>query len=199
MKKQRTKRGGCGKSVGTALLTAALVLGTACNSQAVNKDTADSAKDPPVITSASYQHTLYNGQPQPVEARTAAADAPPLVVTYFRSEADFLSGAGGTKEIPVNVGSYYARIERPAGNGYREGPPVKVEYYIQKTFFPLNAEERQEFVYDGTPKPVIVSAPADITITYYSAGGGAQKLLAGPPVERGSYRALLSYAGGEHY
>jgi hypothetical protein len=29
--------------------------------------------------------------------------------------------------------------------------------------------------------------------------GGAQKLLAGPPAERGSYRALLSYPGDEYY
>ncbi|MDR2181447.1 MAG: hypothetical protein LBN92_02085, partial [Treponema sp.] len=190
MKKQNTRRGGygagtvrtrCGKGAGTALVIAVLVLGTVCNSQPAGQGSAAAeadGKEPPLITSASYQHTLYNGQPQPVKAETAAAGAPPLVITYFRSEADMLSGTGGTREIPAAVGSYYVRIERPAGNGYREGKPVKVEYYIQKTFFPLNAEERQEFVYDGAPKPVIFNAPAGITVTYYTAGG-AQKLLAG--------------------
>jgi hypothetical protein len=36
------------------------------------------------------------------------------------------------------VGKYYVRIERPAGNGYRAGPDVKVEYFIQK---PLGGEQ----------------------------------------------------------
>ncbi|MDR1250124.1 MAG: hypothetical protein LBK63_12585, partial [Treponema sp.] len=41
-------------------------------------------EDPPVITSATYQHTLYNGKPQPIEAKTARENAP-LVVAYFAS------------------------------------------------------------------------------------------------------------------
>jgi hypothetical protein len=143
---------------------------------------------------------LYNGQPQPVEARASSNDTAPFVITYFRSEKDLLSDTGGTREIPVDVGTYYARIERPAGNGYREGKPVKIEYFIQKTFFPLNVQEKQEFIYDGKPKPVIFDAPATVTVTYYTgAESGSQKLLASPPAERGSYRALLSYTGDSRY
>jgi hypothetical protein len=87
-------------------------------------------EDPPIITSASYQHTLYNGQRQSIDAR--AAKEVPLIVTYFRSEDELERNVGGTTEAPREVGVYYARIERAAFNGYRAGPPVKVEYRIQK-------------------------------------------------------------------
>ncbi|GHV85480.1 hypothetical protein AGMMS50230_10880 [Spirochaetia bacterium] len=169
-----------------------LILATVCNStgSAQGED-----EDPPIITSATYQHTLYNGRPQSVDVRSASDDAPPFVITYFRSEDDMLADRGGTKEIPVDVGSYYVRIERPAGNGYREGTPVKVEYTIQKAFFPITAKEKQDFRYDGSPKPVFFEAPADISVEYYS---GEQK-LAGPPVQRGTYRVVLSYAGDVRY
>ncbi|MDR3301535.1 MAG: hypothetical protein LBT01_03280 [Spirochaetaceae bacterium] len=88
--------------------------------------------DPPIITSASYQHTLYNGGRQPIDARAAKDDTPEFIVTYFLSEEAMLRNEGGFSEAPSEVGKYYVRIERPAGNGYRAGPDVKVEYFIQK-------------------------------------------------------------------
>jgi hypothetical protein len=87
--------------------------------------------DPPIITSASYQHTLYNGRGQDIEAEAAKEDAP-RTVTYYTSAEDYETGANGFSEAPSAVGVYYARIRRPAGNGYREGPDIKVEYHIQK-------------------------------------------------------------------
>jgi hypothetical protein len=93
-------------------------------------------KDPPIITSASYQHTLYNGESQPIEVKAARDDAPPFVVTYFASEADLENGVGGRTEAPSEVGVYYARVERPAGNGYRQGNAIKVEYHIQRALPP---------------------------------------------------------------
>jgi hypothetical protein len=97
--------------------------------------------DPPIITSASYQHTLYNGQRQPIDARAAKDDVPPLVITYFHSEENLLQNVGGTTEAPSDVGTYFAKIERPAGNGYREGPSIKVEYHIQKPLSPAVQNE----------------------------------------------------------
>jgi hypothetical protein len=88
--------------------------------------------DPPIITSASHQHTLYNGRPQPIEATAAKDDVPTFIITYFLSEEARLSNEGGFSEPPSDVGDYFVRIERPAGNGYRQGPPIKVEYHIQK-------------------------------------------------------------------
>jgi hypothetical protein len=88
--------------------------------------------DPPIITSATYQHTLYDGTRQPIEARAAKDDIPPLVVTYFTSEENLENGVGGSGEPPAEVGDYWVRIERPAGNGYKAGRPITVEYHIQK-------------------------------------------------------------------
>jgi hypothetical protein len=172
------------------LLIAIIVFVVSCK-------TPKELEDPPIITSATYQHTLYNGQPQPIDA-TAAKDVSPFVITYFRSEDDLLNNSGGTAEVPREVGAYYARIERPAGKGYREGKPVKVEYYIQKTFVPIEAEPRQEFNYDGTPKAALVRSPVTLAISYYNEAA-PQVLLAGPPVERGRYRAAVSYPGDERY
>jgi len=119
----------------TVLLPA--VLG-ACQSEKVPA-LEDPAADPPIITSASHQHTLYNGRSQPIEAQAAKDDVEPFVITYYHSEDALLRNEGGFSEAPVEVGTYFAKIERPAGKGYRAGPPVKVEYHIQKALvFPAD-------------------------------------------------------------
>jgi hypothetical protein len=159
--------------------------------------TREELEDPPIITSATYQHTLYNGQPQPIDAQ-AAKVVSPFVITYFRSEDDLLNNTGGTMEAPSEVGVYYARIERPTGKGYREGKPIKVEYHIQKTFVPIEAEPWQEYDYTGTPKPLRVNSPVTLTIHYYNETE-PQAQLAGPPVERGHYRGVINYTGDDRY
>jgi hypothetical protein len=93
---------------------------------------ACSTKQAPIITSASMQHTLYNGKEQPIEAKAAKDDIPPLEVTYFMSEADLIADRNGTTQAPSEVGYYYVRIRRPAGNGYKAGRDITVEYHIQK-------------------------------------------------------------------
>jgi hypothetical protein len=45
-------------------------------------------EDAPIITSATYQHTQYNGRNQAVEVSAARDNAPPFIITYFRSEAE---------------------------------------------------------------------------------------------------------------
>jgi hypothetical protein len=164
--------------------------------------TQEVLEDPPIITSATYQNNLYTVQPQPIEAR-AAKEVSPFVITYFRSEDDLWNNARGTVEVPSEVGAYYVRIERPAGKGYKEGKPIKVEYYIQKTFVPFEAELRQEYDYDGTPKAVLVKSPVTLTISYYNEAAPGEPAprtaLAGPPVERGRYRAAVTYPGDGRY
>jgi hypothetical protein len=49
----------------------------------------------------------------------AKDEVPPLAAAYFRSEEDLEQGRNGVVEPPADVGDYYARIERPGGNGYR--------------------------------------------------------------------------------
>ncbi|MDR1893474.1 MAG: hypothetical protein LBQ61_02120, partial [Spirochaetales bacterium] len=110
--------------------------------------------EPPIITSATYQHTLYNGQPQPISAETARPGPPPVELTYFPSEEALFNDQGGTSQAPVEPGRYYVRIRRPEGNGYAAGRDISVEYTIQKALLHIVAEESQSFPYDGSPKPV---------------------------------------------
>jgi hypothetical protein len=109
---------------------------TACSSQ---KDSA--LLDPPIITSATYQHTLYSGRGQSIDARAAKEDAP-LAITYYTSEADYDADRNGFAGPPSEVGVYYARIRRPEGKGYKQGRDIKVEYHIQKPLPPPEAVNR---------------------------------------------------------
>ena len=156
-------------------------------------------EDPPIITSATYQHTLYNGRGQSIEAVAAKEGAPPPVITYFRSEEDLHADRDGSSEPPAEVGDYYVRIRRPAGNGYRAGNDITVEYHIQKALITINAEARQEFVYDGSPKAVVFSVDQNVEpgIAYYRSARAEP--LNGVPTERGVYRAVISYSGDAHY
>jgi hypothetical protein len=128
---------------------------TACTSK-------QALEDPPIITSATHQHTLYNGRGQPIEAVAAKEGAPPPVITYFRSEEDLHADRNGSSEPPAEVGNYYVRIRRPAGNGYRAGKDITVEYHIQKALVTITAEARQEFAYDGIPKAVVFSVDQNV-------------------------------------
>ncbi|MDR1319725.1 MAG: hypothetical protein LBJ90_08875 [Treponema sp.] len=157
---------------------------------------------PPIITSATYQHTLYNGKPQPVEARAAREGTAPFVVTYFPSEEALLGNEGGTPEAPGAVGVYYARIERPAGNGFAAGPDIKVEYHIQKALVAIRAEEKQEAFYDGKPKEARAAAepPLPLDFAYYRGTAfDPAAALSGPPVEAGLYSVLVSFAGDANH
>jgi hypothetical protein len=159
-------------------------------------------EDPPIITSATYQHTQYNGRGQPIEASAAKDDVPPFVVTYFSSEDDYYGDKGGVTAAPAEVGDYYARIERPAGNGYKQGQNIKVEYHIQKAFIGITADSVQRLVYDGKPKEVAIQTEpmVELDIRYFDPGEtAAGEALAGPPVEKGSYRALITFSGNERY
>jgi hypothetical protein len=167
----------------------------ACSSQ---KD----LEDPPIITSATYQHTQYNGRSQPVEISAAKVDVPPFVVTYFTSEENLEKNEGGLSEAPAEVGDYYVRIERPEGNGYRKGGNIKIEYHIQKAFISITAEPVQRFTYDGKPKEALVHTepPVDLVVTYFITGNpGDDSPLASPPAARGRYQALISFPGNERY
>jgi hypothetical protein len=183
---------------------------TACSSR-------QSLEDAPIITSATHQHTLYNGRGQPIEAVASKEGAPPPVITYFRSEEDLHADRNGSPEAPAEVGDYYVRIRRPAGNGYRAGNDVTVEYHIQKALVTISAEERQEFAYNGSPRAVVFYVDQNVEpgVAYYhavssmqrsdrlqAAGPGAGSrgfLLGGPPIERGVYLAVISWNGDAHY
>jgi hypothetical protein len=91
--------------------------------------------DPPIITSATYQHTLYNGRGQSIDAG-AAKENVPVIVIYYASEADYNADRNGFADAPSEVGLYYARIRRPEGKGYKQGRDIKVEYHIQKPLPP---------------------------------------------------------------
>jgi hypothetical protein len=158
-------------------------------------------EEAPIITSATYQHTQYNGRGQAVEAAAAKDDAPPLVITYFTSEEDLERDRNGSAAPPREVGDYYARIERPGGNGYRQGKNIKIEYHIQKAFLSIIADPLQRFRHDGKPKEIAARTepPSDIRVSYFTADDSSGTALAAPPAERGRYRALLVFPGNERY
>jgi hypothetical protein len=162
------------------------------------------AEEAPIITSATYQHTQYNGRGQPVEVSSARDDVPPFIVTYFRSEADLEQDRNGSPEPPAEVGDYYVRIERPAGNGYRQGNNIKIEYHIQKAFISIIADPVQRFVWDGEPKGAVARTeppeePA-LVVSYRAVDkAGPAVPLAGPPVERGRYRVSVVFPGNDRY
>ncbi|MDR2143174.1 MAG: hypothetical protein LBP29_02260 [Treponema sp.] len=157
-------------------------------------------EEAPIITSATYQHTQYNGRSQAVEV-TAAKDDAPVVITYFRSEEDLEQNRNGSAEPPLEVGDYYARIERPAGNGYRQGKNVKIEYHIQKAFISIVADPIQRAAWNG--KPVEITARAEppagppLVVSYFAAGDPVP--LAGPPAGRGRYRVTVVFPGNDRY
>jgi hypothetical protein len=168
-------------------------------------------EDPPIITSATYQHSLYTGKPQPVEAAAAKSGTAPFIITYYPSLDALERDEGGTTETPSAVGDYYARIERPEGNGYAGGRPVPVEYHIQKAFVNITAEEKQRYPYDGSPKPAQASAdaPVKLTVSYFPSetdrrrgtasngqptGGSVQA-----PKEPGTYYVVVSFPGDGNY
>jgi len=179
-------------------VTTALVFATifvACTSK-------QTLEDPPIITSATYQHTLYNGRGQPIEATASKEGAPLPVITYFRSEEDLHADRNGSSKAPAEVGDYYVRIRRPAGNGYRAGKDITVEYHIQKALVTISAEARQEFAYNGSPRTVVFSVDQNVEpgVAYYHAASVMRGFpLSGPPVERGIYRVVISYAGDAHH
>ena len=100
------------------------------------------------------------------------------------------------------------RIARPAGNGYRRGRDVKVEYRIQKAIVDIKADAKQHFVYDGSPKAAGASAeivsldgaqPEALELTYAYFADPGENPLPGPPSRRGVYRVRISYPGSAHH
>ncbi|MDR1468162.1 MAG: hypothetical protein LBT00_02590 [Spirochaetaceae bacterium] len=158
-------------------------------------------EDAPIITSATYQHTQYNGRNQPVEVKAAKEDVAPFVVTYFRSEEDWEHGLNGNLEPPSEVGDYYARVERPEGNGYRQGRPIKIEYHIQKAFITIAAEPVQRFLYDGKPKTItaVAEPPQDPSLVFSYFAHNGSVALPSPPAEKGVYRVTVVFSGNERY
>ena len=179
----------------TFIVTAAALSFTACTSR-------QALEDAPIITSATHQHTLYNGRGQPIEAVAAKEGAPSPVITYFRSEEDLHADRNGSSEPPAEVGNYYVRIRRPAGKGYRAGKDITVEYHIQKALVTITAGDRQEFAYDGSPKAIVFSVDqnVELDVAYYHAASAMRGFpLSEPPTERGVYRAVISWSGDAHY
>jgi len=190
------------KKIGICGMAAVLVLVLAACLSENEALESGSLKDPPIITSATHQHTLYNGRGQPIEAASAKDDAPAPVVTYFPSEEHLLRNEGGSAEAPSAVGDYIVRVERPEGNGYRRGPDVKVEYHIQRALIVIKADDRQEYGFDGNPKPVAASAdpPVELSFAYYPlSADAADPPLSGLPADRGVYRVRISYPGNANY
>jgi hypothetical protein len=162
----------------------------------------DALEEAPIITSATYQHTQYNGRGQAVEVAAVKDDVPPFIITYFKSEEDLEQNRNGSVEPPLEVGDYYARLERPAGNGYRQGKNIKIEYHIQKAFLSIIADPVQRAAWDGGPKEIAAHTepPQEPPlIISYAAANPAAAALASPPTERGRYQVTVVFPGNDRY
>jgi hypothetical protein len=179
------------------VLLFAILVQASCNSRRTSR-----IEDAPIVTSASYQHTLYNGRHQQIEARTEKNDAI-LEVMYFDSLEELEKNKAGTLAAPSEVGDYFARVSRPAGKGYAEGPPVTVEWHIQKAFIEIRADAKQTAIYDGTRKSIEASAepPVPLDVSYRKIEGAApsREGSSRPPVEPGDYLVTVSFSGNNNY
>ncbi|MDR2619060.1 MAG: hypothetical protein LBC62_09335 [Treponema sp.] len=178
---------------------------------------------PAEIISPLKQSVVYNGRPQPVDARSDR-DVP-LVVTYYPSLGAWWFDEDGTREAPVNAGLYYVKINRPAGNGYARGEDVMVEYSITKAVITIKAEKVQSASYNGDPKRVQASSEPQVPLSfsYYPAPevrAAAVKALSQPdenalsgistalrglkrveraPIEQGVYYVVVYYPGDDNH
>ena len=120
-----------------------------------------------------------------------------------KSEADLEQDRNGSVEPPAEVGDYYARIERPGGNGYRQGNNIKIEYHIQKAFISIVADPVQRFAWDGGPREIAArTKPPEeppLVVSYTAADDPAGIPLAGPPSRRGRYRVGVVFPGNDRY
>jgi hypothetical protein len=197
----------------------------ACKTPGGADVTADGnpARPSPKIVSPLYQEVIYNGKPQPIDAR-AEIDAP-LNVIYYPSPTARYMDEEGYDDAPVEAGVYYAKIKRPSWNGYAQGEDVDVEYHIKKAAVEIAAEEFQVAVYNGDPKRVTASAePAvRLSFSYYpnaevahaairaliqpDAGtkSGVSAALRGlnrverAPIEQGVYYVIVYFPGDDNY
>jgi hypothetical protein len=176
------------KMLTAAVAVCAALIFTACLSKQV-------LEDAPIITSATHQHALYNGMGQPIEAKVSKEGAPTPVISYFLNEEDLHADKNGSSEAPSEVGDYYARVRRPAGNGYKAGKDITVEYHIQKALVTISADEKQEFAYDGNPKEAVFSVDQNVKLNIVYCLFTSDTPLQGPPSERGLYSVFISYDG----
>jgi hypothetical protein len=193
------------------LASIALLIGIGSVILAACGTKAGDLEEPPIITSATHQHTLYTGKPQGIEAKALREGAAPFVITYYPSLEALEKDEGGTTQEPSAVGDYFARIERPAGNGYARGRDIPVEFHVQKAFVTITAEEKQEAAYDGQPKTVKAraDAPVDLVFTYFPGMAARQQGTApnGQPIggstqaprEAGVYYVVVSFPGDGNY
>jgi hypothetical protein len=203
---------------------AALLSFGACNSLPETEPPEEpDAASPPEIISPLEQSVVYNGRPQPVDAR-AAGDIL-LIVTYYPSKGAWWFDEDGTREAPVNAGTYYVKISRPAGNGYAQGEDVMVEYHIKKAAVNIIAEKIQGASYNGDPKRVQARSEPGLPLSYsyYPSAGvraAAAQAFSRPdestrstasaalrglkrveraPIEQGAYYVIVYYPGDDNY
>jgi hypothetical protein len=196
-----------------------------CKTSGGTIETGENLKTPPPFISPLYQETVYNGKPQPIEARAAAGDIPDMIIVYYPSENARWFDNDGTFEAPTDAGVYYVKIIRPSGNGYDRGEDLMAEYRIKKADVRIIADSRQSAAYNGDPKRVTASAepPVPLSFSYYPAPevrqtavralvepgedtqSGISAALRGlrrverAPIEQGTYYTVVYFPGDENY
>jgi hypothetical protein len=194
-----------------------------CKTLDGEKNDEEPGKPSPEIVSPLYQEVVYNGRPQPIEAR--AEINIPLEVIYYPSPTARYFDEEGYANAPVESGIYYAKIKRPAWNEYARGEDTDVEYHIKKARVDIIAEESQIAVYNGDPKRVTASAEPAVLLSfsYYpnaEVAHAAIRALAQPdadssssvaaalrglkrversPIEQGLYYVVVYFPGDDNY
>jgi hypothetical protein len=173
------------------------------------------AKEPQFI-SELYQRAVYNGLPQPVEARFTVDISPALV--YFNSMEDLEQNRGGFPRAPSDSGLYYVRVENPSA--LNDEAEIIIEYFIDRAPITIIAEEKQEALYNGDPKRIKAEAdaPVQLSTSYFlnpearsaaslpdtqaeqrSAALRGYKRVERPPIEPGTYYVNVYYDGDKNY
>jgi hypothetical protein len=168
------------------------------------------------------QERVYNGEPQPIEAQSSTATAPPFVVTYYTSEEACAAREGGKSKAPAGAGLYYVRVEQ--GGGLDPELSVIVEYLIEKAQVTILADEKQSAYYNGDPKRVMAVSEPPLTLSFsyypnaeareaaaraFSQPGGDTEVSASSalkgftrvgraPIEQGVYYVLVFFPGDEN-
>ena len=106
----------------------------------------------------SPQDAIYNGSPRPISFSYAGDDIPEII--YYPTLTALEEERGGSYTAPSLVGTYYVLVRCL----HEE---TNVEFRIQRCPVTINAEEKQEAVFNGNPKRVQAKADPPVPLSYY--------------------------------
>ena len=170
----------------------------------------------------SPQDLVYNGKKQGISYYFTGDGKPDIV--YYTSQKDRAEDREGSRTDPVDAGTYYVRLVRPA-----RGKTIPAEEFfailnIKKLPVKIEAAKTQQAVYDGNPKRVeaLATPQLPLSFSYYpntelmeTAKRSASEAEPGQntmvqsfrgykrintaPIEQGTYYVWIYYPGDDNH